>query len=251
MRAFDVLLFDLGSTLIYFDTDWSQVFNQANEALVGSLKSFGLALDDGFQQEFRARLGQYFAERDAEFIEYTTAYVLRTLLAERGYPNLPEDTLRIALRAMYAVSQAHWQAEEDAIPTLETLRRVGYRLGMISNAADDEDVQTLVEKANLRPYFEFILTSAVAGIRKPNPRIFTYALDTLRVPAGRAAMVGDTLGADILGAQNAGVFSIWIKRRADVPGNQSHADTIRPEAIIERLSDLPALLESLAKEQGS
>ncbi|HLE15621.1 MAG TPA: HAD family hydrolase, partial [Anaerolineales bacterium] len=156
MRAFDVLLFDLGSTLIYFDTDWPQVFNQANGALIGSLESLGLALDDGFQQEFSTRLGQYYAERDAEFIEYTTAYVLRTLLAERGYPNLPEDSLRIALRAMYAVSQAHWQAEEDAIPTLETLRRVGYRLGMISNAADDEDVQTLVEKANLRPYFEFI-----------------------------------------------------------------------------------------------
>jgi HAD superfamily hydrolase (TIGR01662 family) len=128
---------------------------------------------------------------------------------------------------------------------LGALRKAGYRLGMISNASDDADVQALIDKAGVRPYFEVILTSAAVGIRKPNPRIFHMALERLGTSPGKTAMVGDTLGADILGANNAGMFSIWITRRADVPDNRAHLDTIRPDAVIDTLSDLPRLLESL------
>lgn len=60
-----------------------------------------------------------------------------------------------------------------------------------------------------------------------------------------AAMVGDTLGADILGAKNAGIFSIWITRRADNPANQAHLDTIQPDAQIAALDELPGLLQEL------
>jgi 2-haloalkanoic acid dehalogenase type II len=248
MRPFDAVLFDLGGTLIYFDSDWAQVFKQANTALTDALQSSGLKLEHDFIEQFNTRLGQYYTERDSEFVEYTTAYVLRSLLTERGYPYLDEASLRGALRAMYAVSQSHWQAEQDAVPTLEELRSQGYRLAMISNAADDEDVQALVDKAGLRQYFEFILTSAAAGIRKPNPRLFDLALERLGTPAGRAAMVGDSLGADILGAQNAGIYSIWITRRADVAANRAHADTIQPDAVIEDLGELPVLLASLTEQ---
>jgi HAD superfamily hydrolase (TIGR01549 family) len=251
MRPFDALLFDLGSTLIYFQAEWTEVYVEARSALVGYLKSLGLTLDEGFQEEFSNRLNQYYSERDSEFIEYTSAFILRTLLAERGYADLEDETLRQALRAMYAVSQAYWQTDEDTIQTLERLRQDGYRLGMISNAADDEDVQTLVDRANLRPHFEFILTSAAVGVRKPNPQIFDLALEKLGIPARRAAMIGDTLGADILGAQNAGIFSIWITRRADSAANQAHAGTIKPEAVIQRLNELPALLADLARNEGA
>jgi FMN phosphatase YigB (HAD superfamily) len=55
-------------------------------------------------------------------------------------------------------------------------------------------------------------------------------------------MVGDTLGADILGAQHAGVYSIWVTRHADTPANRAHADTIQPDALIECLEDLHPLL---------
>ena len=251
MRPFDALLFDLGSTLIYFEADWHQVFSQAIAALVEFIESHGFKLEEGFQDRFSLQLSQYYTERDTEFIEYTTAYILRTLLSEQGFPDLEDELLHRALRAMYTVSEAYWHSEADAIPTLEKLRRDGYQLGLISNAADDEDVQTLVDQANLRPYFDLILTSAAAGIRKPNPRIFNLALEKLGTPASRAAMIGDTLGADILGAQNAGVFSIWITSRADVAANQAHADTIQPQAVIGRLSDLPDLLDNLAKKRGN
>jgi len=248
MRSFDLLVFDLGSTLIYFDGDWPEVFARANAELLQHLGAASLGLPgEDFLREFNARLGSYYAERDSEFIEYTTGYVLRTLLGELGFPDYPEAKLRAALQAMYAVSQSHWHPEEDVIPTLAALRQQGYRLALISNAADDADVQALIDKAGIRPFFEMIVTSAAAGIRKPNPQIFRIVLEKLGVASGRAAMIGDTLGADILGAQNAGLFSIWITRRADAAANRAHAEVIQPDAVIETLGQLPSLLSQLSQ----
>jgi FMN phosphatase YigB (HAD superfamily) len=53
------------------------------------------------------------------------------------------------------------------------------------------------------------------------------------------------LGADILGAKNAGLRSIWVIRRADTPGNRAHADTIQPDAVARTLSDVPEAVERL------
>ena len=250
-RPFDALLFDLGNTLIYFDGDWQQVLPKACMEAWKSLQKAGLEMDQySFVQGFLEKLNAYYVERESEFIEYTTAYVLKSLLTENGYTNIPEHTLRPALDVMYSVSRNHWHVEMDTHPVLQELKAQGYRLGIVSNAGDDQDVQRLVDKAQLRPYFDVVLSSAALGIRKPNPLIFESALSRLKVGPARAAMVGDTLGADILGAQNAGVFSIFLTRRAATPANQAHLDTIQPDAVIEALSELPNLLESYINANG-
>jgi HAD superfamily hydrolase (TIGR01662 family) len=247
-RRFDVILFDLGDTLLYFDGDWPQVFAEARQALLGSLQASGVAVGQDFLDDFYNRMEAYYRERDTEFVEYTTHYVLQTTLADWQHAAVAEDVLRDALAGFHRVTQQHWRPEEDALPTLEALRQMGYRLALISNAADDANTQALVDKLGARRYFEFVLSSAAQGVRKPNPRIFHAALARLGAPPARAAMVGDTLGADILGARNAGVFAIWITRRADTPANRAHADTIRPDAQVSRLSELPELLRRLEAE---
>lgn len=246
---FDVVLFDLGDTLIYFNGDWSQVFAEARQAMLQSLQSNGLELGQEFLDDFYARMLEYYRQRETEFIEYTTHYVLRSTLDDWGYAGLPDEILRQALQGFHAITQASWLLEQDAIPTLQALRAMGYRLAMISNAADDANTQVLVDKLGARPYLEFILSSAAQGVRKPNPVIFFAALQRLGVPAHRAVMVGDTLGADILGARNAGIFSIWITRRADKPANRDHADTVHPDAQVSTLSELPPLMRRLEAEK--
>ena len=237
------VIFDLGNTLIHFDGAWPEVMQAADRELLQHLRNRGFDLDqDAFTARFRAHLHAYYAERDSEFIEHTTAYVLRNVLSDFGFPEIDDQTLLPALESLYAVSQAHWQVEEDTQPTLQALHESGYRLGVISNAADDQDVQTLVDKTGVRPYLDFVLSSAACGIRKPNPRIFQIGLDNWGFQASQVAMVGDTLGADILGAQHAGLYSIWITRRAEAPGNRDHADTIQPDASISTLAELPGLL---------
>jgi len=248
-RILEAVIFDLGGTLMYFDAPFPEVLKDANAALLDGLKQSGLHLDEqAFLQAFDDRLGAYYNERASEFIEYTTMHILRSLLADWGYTEIPGDILRPVLEGFYAVTQAHWLIEPDAVPTLQTLQQNGYRLGLVSNAGDDADVQTLVDEAGIRHYFDRILTSAAEGIRKPNPRIFQTLLDYWGILPGRVAMVGDTLGADILGARNAGLFGIWITRRADTPANSAHSDTIQPDATIASLNELPGLLENLARK---
>jgi HAD superfamily hydrolase (TIGR01549 family) len=246
MAQIEYILFDLGSTLLYFDGDWPEVFLRAQESLLAQLHATGLALDGtAFLADYRDRIEAYYTERESEFVEHTTAYILGETLAAAGHLDISEAVVRQALQALYAVSQAHWQPDPDTIPTLQILCEQGYRLGIISNAGDDTDVQVLVDKAQIRPYCDFIISSAAVGIRKPNPRIFQMGLDHWGVRPQQAAMIGDTLGADILGAQNAQIYSIWLTRWADTPANNAHADTIQPDATIQTLAELPQLLQSL------
>jgi HAD superfamily hydrolase (TIGR01509 family) len=247
-RRFDVVLFDLGDTLIYFDGDWSEVFAEARQAMLISLQGAGLDLGQEFIDDFYARMLDYYQQRDEEFIEYTTHYILRTALSDWGYGNTPDEVLSQALVGLHAVTQAHWHPEADALPTLQALRQMGYRLAMISNAADDPNTQVLVDKLGARPYLEFVMSSASQGIRKPNPKIFLATLEKMGTVPERSVMVGDMLGADILGAHNAGIFAIWITRRADKAANRAHADTIRPDAQVATLSELPGLMERLESE---
>lgn len=248
---FRALLFDLGSTLIYFAGEPGELFKRSLAPLSDSLQAAGLSLDrERFTGEFQSRLETYYAERETEYIEYTMAYLLRTILAKYGYPDLAEDIIRLALAAMYAVTQEYWQVDPDAKTTLEMLYDQGYRLSLVSNAADDADVQLLVDRAALRQYFDVILTSAALGIRKPHPRIFKHALDSLDIPAAQAAMIGDNLGADILGARNAGIFAIWVTRYTDKFAKYDHQLTIIPDATIRTIKELPAFLEGLDQKRG-
>jgi HAD superfamily hydrolase (TIGR01662 family) len=241
-KRFEVVLFDLGNTLLYFDGLWDQVIPAMDAALLHSLQASGIPLDEqDFIHQVEARFAQFDAQKSGEFLEFSTAFILRGLLGEMGYSEIPDAVLRKAIRDMYAVSQAHWQLEADTLPTLQDLRAQGYRLGMISNAGDDQDVQTLIDKAGIRAYFDIILISAAQGIRKPNPRIFHQALQHWGAPPERAIMVGDTLGADILGAKNAGIYSVWITRRASP--NQPHQDLIIPDAAVDSLSALTKILD--------
>jgi HAD superfamily hydrolase (TIGR01549 family) len=246
------LIFDLGSTLIYFDAPWEAVRPLAEAALLNSLAEVGSPVEAAeFLPRHRRLLDQFYKHREnPEFFEVAAAYVLNAALQELGLPALEASAARRALAAMYAVSQRHWRSEADAHPTLQTLLGRGYHLGMISNAADDADVQTLVDNAGLRGYFDFILVSAAVGVRKPNPRIFRQGLAQWGLPPERAAMIGDMLGADILGARNTGLAAVWITRRADVAANRAHLDTIQPDAQVASLAELLELFPGPAGQPG-
>jgi HAD superfamily hydrolase (TIGR01662 family) len=246
-RPFDAVLFDLGGTLIYFDCETRGVFDRMDAAMFESLQSSFNNLDqERFLQQFNSRQKAYEKERDDGFIQRTTAFIVRQVLQEAGYEQPAPGVIEAALKARYGVSQACWKVEDGVELVLGSLQAAGIPLAIVSNAGDDEDVQTLIDNAHLRPYFKVIVSSAAAGIRKPNPRIFLDVLSRLRVEPGRALMVGDMLEADILGAQNAGLFSVWVTRRASQAANQDHLDTIKPDAVIGSISELPGLLEKLS-----
>ena len=236
--SIQVVLFDLGSTLIYSRDPWPPIYRQADQALVTVLQRAGIPVTSGgFAEEYESFMDRYYAQRDRGIDEPTSCAVLRELLREKGYPAVPDPVLRDALDAEYAVLQANWFAEEDALETLEALRGRGFQLGMVSNTSDDRNVQQLVDCWGFRPFFEIVVTSAAVGIRKPDRRIFQVALDHFGILPAQAAMVGDTPAADLEGANRLGMFSIWITRRAPHPD-----PAIRPQASVATLIEIPNLL---------
>jgi len=244
MPALTTVLFDLGSTLIYFDAEWEPVMLEAAGALHRKLKGMGFALDGSFPSAYRATSREIYRWRDEDLIETPAPVVLRKVMESFGYPALSDEQVREALAVLYSVSQAHWHVEEDALPTLDELARRGYRVGLISNAGYDEDVQVLIDKAGLRPYLQFIVSSAACGIRKPHPRIFQMALESLGARPQEAVMVGDFLAADVLGANSLGIGSVWITRRADPQVSQELRQVITPDRTIYALAELPGLLDA-------
>jgi putative hydrolase of the HAD superfamily len=160
-----------------------------------------------------------------------------------------EDAARLARGALTASFESllpHWQLYPDTISTLTTLREAGYRLGCISNTNDGAHVQRLLDRSGLRHWLAPIYTSEAIGLRKPHPDIFQMVLDDWEIPPKEAVMVGDTLNADVLGAHNADMRGIWIRRELGSPwsNNEEAQDNIKPDARIEQLAELPELLNS-------
>ena len=254
----EVIFLDIGSTLIYAQEPWPPVLACADQELVRCLRQTGFpiestTLSDGFD----TFLDAYYAQREKDNVEPTTFVFLRDMLAENGFGNIPDPILRRALGSMYAVTERNWFVEEDAIPALASLKEEGYRLGLISNTSDDNNVQALVDQCGFRPFFDLILTSAGCGYRKPHPRIFQIALEHFSIQPRQAVMVGDTPEADIAGANSLGIYSVWITRRSDPGSDPStvlrqaqdissrQVPAIQPKAVIQALSELPPLLASL------
>ena len=78
-----------------------------------------------------------------------------------------------------------------------------YRLHIITNGFE-EIQEKKMKNANILSYFDVVVNSEMAGVKKPNPKIFEMALDKACIPAERALMIGDSFEADILGAKNVG-----------------------------------------------
>jgi putative hydrolase of the HAD superfamily len=188
-------------------------------------------------------LDHYFRQREQDLLETTYSFVLRELLTSKGYKTIPDSLLRRALDRLFAVTQTNWLLEQDALPTLQKLEENGYRLGLLSNAGDDRDVQQLAHSFGISRYFDFILTSAACSYRKPHPRIFELALSNWYFLPSEAVMVGDNLEADVRGAQSAGLYGIWLSRRA---GERTEDQLrVQPDASLSSLSELPAALDRL------
>jgi putative hydrolase of the HAD superfamily len=239
------VIFDLGSTLIRFTGNWPQVFAHSLDVLVEGLEHEGLSFDHGrFKRTFRAALEEYHQQRDRDLIEQTTEVVLtETLIAVIGEAP-SEPAVKRTLEEMYRVSQKFWQTLPATHQVLENLESRGLRLGLISNASDEADVQRLIDKAGIRKYLDPILISAGFGLRKPHPDIFNAVLQEWQLPAESVVMVGDLLEADIAGAENVGMRHIWMTEEID-DEEIRQPYLVDPDAIAEQLVDVPVILERL------
>lgn len=93
--------------------------------------------------------------------------------------------------------------------TIEILNylKPNYQLHIITNGFSEVQ-NTKIEKAGIKHFFTEIITSDEVGAKKPNPKVFEYALDKTNATKQESIMIGDSLEADIQGALNAGMQAI-------------------------------------------
>lgn len=237
-----VIFFDLGDTLIYFDGNWKEVLQKSTHNLWKYLVCEGFPLNEKqFAKDFSSRMKNYYSERNKNFVEYTSEKVLQDCLNDLGFVNTSTEIIKNALNAMYSVSQEFWHLEEDAITTLNWLQEHSYKIGLISNASDSEDVYTLLRKFDITNFFEHVVISADFGLRKPHPNIFKEGLRLFQVTPENCFMVGDRLDMDILGANNVGITSIWITRRS-IHRENEHDFIAKPDYIVDSLKDFVEII---------
>ncbi|RIH86540.1 Phosphatase [Meiothermus luteus] len=98
-----------------------------------------------------------------------------------------------------------WPLAPGAKEVLGELKRLGLRLGVVSNW--DWTLPGVLRATGLADFFDYIGASALLGVAKPDPRFFSIVLDKLGVEPAEALHVGDSED-DIQGAQAAGVTPV-------------------------------------------
>jgi len=123
----------------------------------------------------------------------------------------------------------NFELYDDVVPVFAELRGAGLKLGLVSNAA--RDVLEFARHHALE--VDAGISSFHHGRTKPHASIFRAVLDLLEVAPEDAAMVGDTIEADIEGALAIGMRAVLVDRL----GREE-----RYEPRVESLRDVPAAL---------
>jgi HAD superfamily hydrolase (TIGR01549 family) len=221
------ILFDLGSTLwsAVDKATWLSLEETSNHIALEALLRFtndkefssmekqtlGVLLRKTIEKQIRFGARQN-PGYEPDFVQ-ATMEALQQLGISEANSTLGEDIYE-ALRIRIPNSRVLF---DDTLSTLAELKQRGYILGVVTNRHYGglpfyEDLQTI----GLLDYFEYehMAISADLGIRKPNPDIFMHALNKLDVRPEEAAMVGDSLKADILGARMLNMLAIWKPKAA-------------------------------------
>jgi HAD superfamily hydrolase (TIGR01509 family) len=121
-------------------------------------------------------------------------------------------------------------------PILKELKQ-DFQLGLVSNYFGN--MTGVLEELSLLKYFDSVIDSTIVEIRKPDPRIFEFALTELNVEPAASIVVGDSYKNDIAPAKMLGCSTIWI----NVKGWETTVDISCADGIIKSIKYLPKKLK--------
>lgn len=256
-RDVDVVCFDLDDTLIYeISTDYAVIEEVCQQILPN--RSFAPGSLANSVHNAARRLWQQSGEIDycrqigagsleSLYGEYTGAdprlRVLRQFVEGTDYRERvwaeALTPLGIADRALVrAISDAFVTSRRDRhVPFADarrTLDRLGgsYRLALLTNGAPAIQRRKLAS-SGFADYFELVVVSGDLGVGKPDPSVFTYALDRLGSTADHVVMIGNSLSADVAGAQGVGINAIWLNRSGEPESTE-----VVPDQVVASLDEV-------------
>lgn len=227
-EATKAFIFDYGGTLDTGGCHWGKVLWHAYEH-----EGVPVAED-------RFREAYVFAERklgrerviQSDFTFYQTLEEkLRIELAELHCLSYHEKVLE----RVYQQVKFHTQQSREVL--LQLKKR--YPIALVSNFYGN--ISVVLKEFGFSELFNAVIESAVVGVRKPDPRIFTLGVDALGLSARDVTVVGDSIEKDILPAKSAGCHTVWLRGEqwTDAP-----VDETIPDRVIDNIKELNKIYET-------
>lgn len=229
-----VVTFDLDNTL----WDVGQTIRRAEQSLrqwmqnntPGALEVYASDAIEGIRADVVARNPSH--RHDLSFLR---TEMLRSCMLESGLSQQQAQESAQAAFDVFFVGRNDVVFFHDALKVLENLSQE-YRLFALTNGNAD------IQRVGIGQYFTGAVSSADVGASKPDPAMFSAVLSQAKVPAAQAVHIGDHLSDDILGANRAGMHSIWFNR----DGAYENDGSSKPSAEVQSLSALPNSIAQLA-----
>ena len=225
MRA---AFFDVGDTLIDDRRPREALATASRGRLVSALGE-----RDWYDRFIAARHG---GDAEEPVRQETLRWVERWLRDEGiAADGLDPDVLR---DAMVLPFERVGMLTPGAPEALRWCKARGLRVVLVSNTLWRGDADALEDwrRFGLAEVIDGYVTSHSTGWRKPHPAMFRRALEVARCEPSAAFMVGDRLRADIWGAKQVGLRTVWRIPKSGVP--QSEVD-VTPDVTVDELTELP------------
>ena len=123
---------------------------------------------------------------------------------------------------------------EGALELLDYLKP-RYRMHILSNGFREVQYKK-IENSGLKSYFDKIILSEDAGINKPHPDMFTYALKNTNSRRDQTVTIGDSWDADMVGAYQSRIAQIWFNPASEPP------DGFEPTHTVQTLAEIKDIL---------
>lgn len=200
---YSLFLFDLDDTLLDFNKSQEMSFFltlknlQVESNLTELYRDYQIINENLWKQLENNLINQDYIKTERFRLLFEKHHLdTDPLIASNSYLNLLPQTVVLI---------------DGAVDLLSRLSKIG-EIGIITNGIAKTQEKRVAQSA-LASYINFLTVSDVVGFAKPDPRIFEVAAQSARsFSKDRAVMIGDRLEADILGAQNFGIDSVWFNR---------------------------------------
>jgi putative hydrolase of the HAD superfamily len=175
----------------------------------------------------------FWETRDTTTLEFPNRAFHQHVVARFGLDfDLTEEEVEIEIW-----KTAPWEILPGVADMLDALRDAGYLMGVVSNCIfRGECLCHSLEDLGILDYFEFVMSSADYGMRKPHPALFRTAAARLGVDPADTWFFGDNLELDVAGAQCVGMTAVWYNAKGAAPG------AVTPDIELHDWRDLPPLL---------
>ena len=242
------VLFDLGGTLHTSSTSPERDLWFCRRIL-DRMGDYGIHLDGGAELLVRrlpvnSEIYKHESEqslRELPAAEIWSKYYLREygLTAEELAPFAEE------LSFLYDYERPRVMRRPHLKETMEGLRAMGLRIGVISNIIARSVVRHFLAEYGIEELMDCVITSAETGIRKPSPEIFRIAEKTMDLKPEELAYVGDTISRDVIGTRRAGWACMIQIRNPSIAHRDVGLENAgwEPDYRIEDLAEIPAILK--------